>query len=60
MRPVELEIMSLGGTLSTQHVEVPLKATLKEIADAIRELCHRCHWRKVRIGVGQNWSNWIY
>lgn len=59
MRPVELEIMNLDGTVAVQHVEVGEKATLKEIADAMRELCRKCRWHKVRIGVGPNWSNWI-
>lgn len=58
-RPVELEICKDACTMR-QVIEVDARTTLSQLLDAAREMLHRCGWQKVRVGVGSDWSNWIY
>lgn len=60
MRQVELEIVNRYGMRTTQMIEVERKATLGGVIDAVRQLCRTCGWVKVRVGVGDMWSRWIY
>ena len=58
-RPVELEICK-GACTFRQVIEVDARATLLQLLDIARELLRSCGWKKVRVGVGSVWSNWIY
>lgn len=60
MRPVELEIVQRGGTVSRETIEVATNATLGQITLTARQLLRVCGWRRVRVGVGNLWSRWIH
>lgn len=60
MKPAELEIILLSGSRTTQVVEFDNRATTKAILRTAQQLCRTCGWRKVRVGLGPNWSNWIF
>lgn len=59
MRPVELEIILPIGTKTTQIIHVERRSEPKDILETARQLKETCHWKKVRVGLGQDWSNWL-
>lgn len=60
MRTAELEIILPSGTRTTQVVEFADRASSEDILRTAQQLCRTCGWRKVRVGLGPNWSNWIF
>lgn len=60
MMPIELEIVTIGGRRATEVVEVPRSVTMGGVIILARELCRSCGWHKVRVGIGNLWSKWIY
>lgn len=60
MKPVELEIVSRMGKVTTEIIEVAEDATTMTVVKAVRKLCRMCGWRKVRVNIGDLWSGWLY
>lgn len=59
MIPVELEIVLPIGKKSRQVIYIERKADPSTILQTARQLKETCHWKKVRVGLGQDWNNWL-
>lgn len=59
MRQAELDIVTADGTRYNDTMEVDSSADLTDIVTAASQLLGICQWRKVRVGVGSQLSDWI-
>ena len=58
MKPVELEIIKSDGKKASIIVEFKRQTDAKTVLTVARQLKAKCNWKKVRVGLGQDWSNW--
>ena len=59
MRQAELDIVTTDGKRYNDTMEIDSNADLTDIVIVARQLLGICHWQKVRVGVGNQLSNWI-
>jgi hypothetical protein len=59
MRQAEFDIITADGIRYNDTMDIDSKADLTDILTVARQLMGICHWRKVRVGVGSQLSDWI-
>lgn len=59
MRQAEFDIITADGTYCNEKIKVDSSADLTDIVTAASQLLGICQWRKVRVGVGTQLSDWI-
>lgn len=56
----EFLIVMPSGTRSTQIVEFKPGTKRMAIVRTAQQMLRTSGWKKVKVGIGDYWSNWIY
>lgn len=56
----EFLIVMPSGTRSTQIVEFKPGTKRTDIVRTAQQMLRTSGWKKVKVGIGEYWSNWIY
>lgn len=56
----EFLIVMPSGSTSTQIVEFRNGTKRMDIVRTAQQMLRTSGWKKVKVGIGEYWSNWIY